>query len=113
MFVPQVTPLDGGQVGVAEVERGPAPAAVRPERSQQWIVPPEGIADNRGYRQVRRGIQDVGKQSLTWEQTAPGVDRLAGIVEGHLGGTGRELTRLKNTTTLISTPNCTLLKMLP
>lgn len=87
MFVPQITPLDWGQIGVAQIKRGLSPAAVRPERSQQWVVPPPGVADYRGDGQVGGGIQQVGKQSLTWEQTAPGVDRLAGVVEGHFGGT--------------------------
>lgn len=96
MFVPQVTPLDWGEIGVAQIEGRLSPAAVGPERSQQWVVIPPGVADYRGGWQVGGGIQQVGKQCLTWEQTAPSVDWLASVVESHFGGTWSKFTNLKN-----------------
>lgn len=95
MFIPQVSPLDWGEVRVSKIERRSSPAVVRIVWAKRWVVVPPGIAKDRREREVGRWIQEIVKQSLTWTKTSAGVDWLTCIVEAYLGRTGSEITNLR------------------
>lgn len=76
VFVPQVSPLDRGEVGVAEVGRiGSAVSAVG---SEGWNVPPPWVARKTGQGGEGRWVQQ-SVPKLTWTHSS--VDWLAGVVE--------------------------------